>query len=641
MGRRGSNKYLFSSFFALFSTLLRADAFLRWVGHVLKGTLALPNFQVFIMQQKVGSYVRFITAKVKRLKPQHLVFIFSVLTGIMCGFAAITLKWLIHFVKFQLTSFIPIENGSLLFVAYPMLGILLTILFVRIFVKDDIGHGVTKVLYSISRKKSKLKAHNMYSSMVASSLTIGLGGSVGAEGPIVMTGSAIGSNIGQFFRVDYKMITLLLGAGASGAIAGAFGAPLAGLIFTLEVLMLDLTMAAVIPLLLATVSAVSITYLFVGSSMVFPEKILLDFSVYNIPFYVILGVFCGIMSLYFTWATLKIEGYFKRQQSVVKRLLVGGISLGLLIMLFPPLYGEGYETIGKLLTLDSDVLFERTLYYGLRDEVWALLLVLVLIMVFKIPAMACTFGAGGVGGIFAPSLFVGGIAGFFIATSMNLIFGINLPVGNFTLVGMAGVLAGVMHAPLTGIFLIAEITGGYQLFIPLMLTAALAYVTMYSYRKHSLYTLRLAQTGDLITHHKDRAAITVMTLDEVIEKDFSVVPADAKLGELVKVVEKSRRNIFPVVDPDRLLVGIVLLDDIREVMFDQNLYGVESIVQYMTIPPDFIRTNDSMDTVFDKFEQAGAWNLPVVDSDGRYVGFVSRSKILSIYREKLVQLSDD
>ncbi len=588
-----------------------------------------------------SSYLRLLVQKVKRLPKRHLMLLFSVLTGVFCGFAAITIKWLIHFVKVNLTGWLPADSGSVLLFVYPMVGVLLTILFLRLFVRDDISHGVTKVLYAISRKESRLKAHNMYTSMVATSLTIGLGGSVGAEGPIVMTGSAIGSNIGQFFRVDARTITLLLGAGASGAIAGAFGAPLAGLIFTLEVLMLDLTMSAVVPLLLSTVCAVSVTYLFVGSSIIFPERYILDFSVYNIPFYVVLGIACGAASLYFTWASISIEGYFRKQKSWIVRFLVGGVLLGLLIMLFPSLYGEGYEAIGKLLSLKNDVLFEHTLYYGLRDNTWALLLIPLLIILFKVPAMACTFGAGGVGGIFAPSLFIGGMVGFFVATSINVLFGTTLPVGNFTLVGMGGVLAGVMHAPLTGIFLIAEITGGYQLFIPLMLVSVLSYITVFSQNRHSLYTLRLAQSGDLITHHKDKAAITIMSLDEVVERDFVPVLYDASFGELVKAVAKSKRNIFPVIDQNRSLKGVVLLDDIRHIMFESSNYDVVKVSDLMVLPPEQIVYGNSMEEVFSKFEGSGAWNLPVVDELGVYVGFVSRSRILSIYREKLVDLSNE
>ncbi|WP_320052380.1 chloride channel protein [uncultured Acetobacteroides sp.] len=593
------------------------------------------------MQVNHLSYLRLLIQKIKRLPSRRLTLLFSVLTGIICGFAAITIKWLIHFVKLNLTGWLPTDSGSILLFAYPMIGVLLSIIFLRLFVRDDISHGVTKVLYAMSRKESRLKAHNMYTSMLATSLTIGLGGSVGAEGPIVMTGSAIGSNIGQFFRVDARMVMLLLGAGASGAIAGAFGAPLAGVIFTLEVLMLDLTMSAVVPLLLSTVCAVSITYLFVGSSIIFPERYILNFSVYNIPYYIILGIICGAASLYFTWASITIEGFFRRQKSLVSRFLIGGVLLGLLIMLFPSLYGEGYEAIGKLLTLKTDVLFEHTLYYNLNGEVWALLLIPLLIIFFKVPAMACTFGAGGVGGIFAPSLFVGGMVGFFVATSINVLFGMSLPVGNFTLVGMAGVLAGVMHAPLTGVFLIAEITGGYQLFIPLMLVSVLSYITVFSRNRHSLYTLRLAQSGDLITHHKDKAAITTMSLDEVVEADFIPVALNATLGELVKAVAKSKRNIFPVVDWGGCLKGVVLLDDIRHIMFDQSRYDEVLVSDLLILPPDQVVVGSTMEEVFAMFEESGAWNLPVVDSNGVYVGFVSRSRILSIYREKLVDLCND
>jgi Chloride channel protein EriC len=456
-----------------------------------------------------------------------------------------------------------------------------------------------------------------------------------------MTGAAIGSNIGQFFRVDKKKITLLLGAGAAGAIAGAFGAPLAGMIFALEVLMLDLTMAAVIPLLLTTVSAMGITYFFVGPFLVFPDKIIHVFQVHNIPFYILMGLFCGGISLYFTWTTLRIEAFFKRRKSQFHKLIVGGVLLGLMIMFFPSLYGEGYETIGKLLSLDNGALFERTMYYGWRNETWAILLIPIAIIILKVPAMSCTFGAGGVGGIFAPSLFVGGIAGFFLATSLNILFGLNLPVGNFTLVGMAGVLAGVMHAPLTGIFLIAEITGGYELFIPLMLTSTIAYLTIYSRNKHSLYTLRLAQTGDLITHHKDKAAMTVMSLDEVLENDFVCVNVDGYLSELVEAIVTSNRNIFPVVDAKNRLKGVVQLDDIRTIIFDREKYSQLKICGLMKAPLEVISIDDSMELVFEKLEHSGAWNLPVVDGSGAYLGFISRSKILSIYREKLVELTID
>lgn len=575
----------------------------------------------------------------KNVPTTKLVVAFSVIVGVACGFAAISIKWLIGFVKHNLTGWIPIENSSVLFIVYPLVGIALTWLFVRYVVKDDISHGVTKVLYSISRKRSKIARHNIFSSMIATSFTIGFGGSVGAEGPIVLMGSAIGSNFGSVFRMDSRVITLLLGAGASGAIAGAFGAPLAGLIFTLEVLMLDLTISAVVPLLLSTVSAVTVTYLFIGKSLTFSELIISPFSVYNIPFYLVLGVFCGLVSIYFTLFSLRIEQLFKKQKNAFVRFVTGVLMLGLLIMLFPSLYGEGYDVIGNLLQQKGDVLFEQTAYYSLRDSKLIILLIPLLIILFKVPAMACTFGAGGVGGIFAPSLFIGGICGYFVALFLNTVFGFSIPVGNFTLVGMAGVLAGVMHAPLTGGFLIAEITGGYQLFIPLMLVSAMSFITVYSNSHYSLYTLRLAESGDLVTHDKNKAAMIFMNLKELIEYDFAEVKNSGKLKDLVVAVKNSSRNVFPVVDDHKIFKGVVFLDDVRELIFDSKLYEIVD-VESLLVSSEVVFLDESIDSIFNKFEKSALWNIPVLDGDGRYVGFISKSKILSIYRDRLVHLSE-
>ncbi|WP_244828450.1 chloride channel protein [Carboxylicivirga sediminis] len=562
------------------------------------------------------------------------------LVGIFSGLAAVTLKNAVHFTHHFLTENFSLEKGNYLFLAYPMIGILITILIIKFFVKDSLGHGVSKILYAISKKGGHIKSHNNYSSIITSTFTIGFGGSVGAEAPIVLTGASIGSTLGRLFRMNYKTIILLMGCGAAGAIAGIFKAPIAGLVFTLEVLMLDLTMASIVPLLISAITASTIAYFFLGKGAEFAFTLEAPFLLNNIPYYVLLGILAGFISLYFTRGIMNTEKQFGKMKNPFSKWIVGGLALSLLIFLFPPLYGEGYNTIIALLNGNSEAVMGESIFYAWHNNIWALIGFLVLLIIFKVFATAATTGSGGIGGIFAPTLFMGGVTGYLFAKLMETLGLAELPSSHFTLVGMAGMMAGVMHAPLTAIFLIAEITNGYGLFIPLMITSTIAYLTIMYFEPHSLYTKRLAQKGELITHHKDKAVLTLMRLEKVLETDFKCIYPEMTLGELVKVISTSKRNIFPVINHKDELCGIVLLDDIREIMFNNELYNETTVEELMSIPPAMIEIDENMDRVMRKFEDTSAWNLPVV-KDGKYLGFVSKSKIFSVYRRVLIHYSDD
>jgi len=577
---------------------------------------------------------------IRRLGERRVTLILSLVIGVLSGFAAVVLKNTVHITHAFLQESLPKESANYLFLALPAVGILLTILFIKFFVKDNIGHGVSRILYSISRQNSRLKSHNTYSSIVSSTMTIGFGGSVGAEAPIVLTGAAIGSNIGQFFRMNYKTLTLLIGCGAAGAIASIFNAPLAGLVFTLEVLMLDLTTASIIPLLISAVSATTVSYFFLGREVVFAYEVVRPFQLHNIPYFVLLGIFCGLVSLYFMRTVMRVEKRFGKVTNPYKKWIIGGIALGVLIFIFPPLYGEGYEVLHALLEGRSSVVFENSFFYSFQDNYWLLLVALALLIAVKAIATAVTTGAGGIGGTFAPTLFIGGVSGFFVARLINQFSFIDVSESNFTLIGMAGTMAGVMHAPLTAIFLIAEITGGYALFVPLIITSTISFLTMMYFEPHSIYTKGLAKKGELITHHKDKAVLTLLQIGKVIESDFIKVDPDETLGDLVKKISKSKRNIFPVVTSDNVFVGVVSLDDIRTIMFDTEIYDSVSVKELMNVPPDYISVKESMESVMRKFEESGAWNLPVLDGD-KYLGFVSKSKIFSAYRDVLIQFSDE
>ena len=586
-------------------------------------------------------YLKMIAWREKNIKQRNFILILSFFVGIFASLAAFILKSAIHLIQNLLTHSFNPDEVNFWYLVFPFIGITLSFLFVRFVVKDDISHGVTRILYAISQRKSIIKLHNTWTSIVSSAVTIGFGGSVGAEAPIVFTGSAIGSNLGKFFKMDQKTMLLLIGCGAGGAIGGIFKAPIAGLVFTLEVLMLDMTMTSVVPLLISSVTATSLTYFLTGSSFMFQFTSYEPFSVARIPQLIALGVICGFVSLYFTRGMNFLEVSFRKVQSPVIKLLIGGIALGVLIFVFPPLYGEGYNTIEALLNGNSSNVLQTSFFQHLGGSIWVLVVYLVLIVIFKIFASTATTSPGGVGGIFAPSLFVGCISGFVVATIMGQV-GIAAPTSNFALAGMSGVMSGVMHAPLTGIFLIAELTGSYNLFMTLMIVSTISYMTIILFEPHSLYAMRLAQKGELITHHKDRAVLTLLRMENVIETDLSVVSPQMNLGELVKIISKSSRNVFPVVDPhSKKFLGIVLLDEVRNIMFRPDLYERFTVRQLMISPPATIGVDLPMEKVMQIFEDTGAWNLPVVDVEKRYLGFVSKSKIFNSYRHVLVHFSDE
>lgn len=575
---------------------------------------------------------------------QKFILIISFFVGVLTAFAGLFLKWLIEQIQYVLTYRFDVTVSNPLYLVYPVIGIFLTGLFVRYIVKDDISHGVTKILFAIARKQSKIKAHNTWSSVIASAITIGFGGSVGAEAPIVLTGSAIGSNLGRLFRMNSKTLMLLVGCGAAGAVAGIFKAPIAGLVFTLEVLMIDLTMGSLLPLLVSCVTAAGVTFAFSGMGTIFEFHLQDAFAVEKIPAYILLGIFCGLVSLYFTRTMNSLEDVFRKYSNPYVKLLIGGAVLSILIYLFPSLYGEGYELIELLLNgqgpADWDTAMDSSLFYGHGN---LLLLYLALVLIFKVFASTATNGGGGCGGIFAPSLFLGCISGFIFARlwNINQFLDIHLPERNFAMIGMAGLMSGVMHAPLTGIFLIAELTGGYQLFMPLMIVSVCAYLTIISFEPHSIYSMRLAKKGQLLTHHKDRAVLTLMSLDSVIEKYDEYLYPDMDLSELVKSISASRRDVFPVVDRQHRLVGIIYLDNVRPIMFRQELYHRFQIGQLMSEPVARLNINDSMDVVLLTFDRTGAWTLPVVDTEGTFMGFIRKSHVLTLYRKMMADLSDD
>ena len=569
-----------------------------------------------------------------------LVYFLSLIVGLLSALAAALLKYSIHYTHKILTEGITRQSGSYLYLAYPMIGMLLTFSFVRYIVKDNIGHGISRILYSISRKKSHLRTHNTWTSIIASTLTIGFGGSVGAEAPIVLTGSSIGSALGRFFKLNYKNVTLLIGCGAAGAVSGIFKAPIAGIVFTIEILMLDLTISSIVPLLISSVTAATVAYFLMGDKVLLTFNVVGAINISNIPWYLLLGIISGLISLYFSKMTLFLEGSYNKITNAYLKLILGGIVLGGLIYLFPPFYGEGYDTIMSLLQGNSDIVFNNSIFRQFSGNFLAIILFMLGLVLLKVVASSSTNGAGGVGGIFAPILFIGGINGYLVAGILKKVMSVDLPDNRFVLVGMAGMMAGVMHAPLTAIFLIAEMTGGYNLLIPLIITSTVAYITTRSFEKHSIYHVQLAKTGDLITHDKDKAALTMMNWKNEIETDLLKVKPSDNLGELVKVIARSKRNLFPVVDEYNILEGVVSLDDVREIMFQQDLYGTTLVRDLMSIPPSYIDKKENIETVMDTFRKTGAWNLPVLD-DGYYVGFISKSRIYSKYRDMLVEFSEE
>ena len=585
--------------------------------------------------------------KKKMQKPSYIsdkVFtnLLALVIGLLAAVAAYVLHWIIKEIQMLLTTGFDYTSFNWLYLIYPVIGIYLTSLFVRYVVKDNISHGITRILYAISSKRSRLKGHNCWSSVIASAITIGFGGSVGAEAPIVLTGSAIGSNIGQKFNLDSKQLMLLMGCGAAAAIAGIFKAPIAGLVFTLEVLMIDLTMASLLPILIASVTATVFAYLFLGSNALFHFTLDSEWLVERVPASILLGVFCGLVSLYFIRMMTACENVFaKLKDKPYAKLILGGSVLSLLIFLFPSLYGEGYNSINILLNgkteADWNTILNNSLFYGHGE--W-LLVYLGLVLLTKVFATSATNGGGGCGGTFAPSLFIGAFSGFLFARVWNIHqIGVYIPEKNFTLLGMAGVMAGVMHAPLTGIFLIAEITGGYGLFIPLMIVSVCAYLVIIIFEPHSIYGMRLAREGKLITHHTDRAVLTLMSLDSVIDKNYTAVPQDMTLGQLTHAISRSNSNILPVLTEGGDLLGEVNVNNIRHLMFRTELYNHFTVAQLMTPPPVTLGMNDPMEDVMQRFEETHVNMLPVVDMENHLIGYISRTRMYAQYRQMVADMS--
>ena len=580
--------------------------------------------------------------RARHLKEKQLLYILSALIGLIAGIAAVALKTSVHYIEFLLRGTGHTGGQNFYYLGLPLIGILLTVIFIRLFVKDDISHGITKILYSISKGNSKIKRHNTYSSVVACSFTGGFGGSVGMEAPVLYTGAAIGSNIGQMFNLNYKTLTLLIACGVAGALASIFKAPITGLIFAFEVLMLDLTAASIIPIIVSSVTGAIVSSFLLGEKIEFYFTLKETFAFQNIPFYIMLGIFTGMISLYFIRMNSYMERIFSGVINSSKRILIGGLLVGVLIFFFPPLYGEGYTAMKSILSGKTHELLNDSLFSQISGNQWMFLFFLILLLVFKVIAMAITTGSGGIGGVFAPCLFMGGVTGLTFSKAINITFPglLSLPESNFTLVGMAGLIAGVMQAPLTAIFLIAEITGGYGLFIPLIVTSSLSYVTIHYFEKHSIYARTLAEQGQLITHNKDKAVLTLINVEHVIEKNYTPVEQNASLGDLVKVIAKSKRNIFPVIDNRFHFLGMIMLDDVRKVMFDKGKYKELFVKDLMIQPSEHVSLCDSMENVMDKFKTTGLWNLPVIE-DNRYVGFVSRANVFNVYRKKLIEFSEE
>ncbi len=584
---------------------------------------------------------RFLIWRMRNISEKQMLVFLAALIGILAAIAAVVLKTSVHYLEGWVRSVPGAHLGNWLFLVFPVIGIMITVFYVRRFVKDDISHGVSRILHAISRNKGVMKLHNTYSSIIACTFTGGFGGSVGMEAPIVSTGAAIGSNVARWARLGFRRVNLLIGCGAAAAIAAIFNAPIAGLIFSLEVLRLDLTLTSVIPLLIATVVGAIFSSIFLGEGVEFYFTLSDPFNYGHIPFYILLGVITGLVSLYFTWMNGRVESGIRKIGHPYMRVMIGGTMLGILIFLFPPLFGEGYYTMRSMLSGQPEQLLENSLFGHMVDTTGLIFVgFMLLVLFFKAIATSLTLGAGGVGGVFAPSLFMGGITGFIVSRLTNLFSMWKVSEHNFSLVGMAGLIAGVIHAPLTAIFLIAEITGGYELFIPLILVSSISYMTVVYFQPHSIYTRKLAQKGQLITHHKDKTVLTLLNVENVLETNFDKMHPDDTLGELVRVIAKASRNIFPVTDEENHFLGLVRLDDVREVMFDHSQYETLKVHQMMIQPRATVHSGDSMDTVMQKFRDSGLWNMAVVD-DGIYKGFVSRANVFNIYRKMLLELTEE
>lgn len=578
--------------------------------------------------------------RVKGLSNRQMMVLLAVIVGALAGVGTYLFEMLLYGIRSALVTWFPVDQAHFLYLIYPAVGIVLATLFVKYIVKDEISEGVTRVLYAMSRRDSRIAPHNCWTSIVGGATTIGFGGSVGPEAPIVLTGAAIGSNVGKLARLNYKELTLLLCCGAGAAVAAIFKAPITGVVFVLEILMLDITASSIIPLLVSSVSATTVALVFRGFDPILSITLSSSdvFVIHQIPLYVLLGVCCGLMSYYFTSMNSRVGAFVKGVRSQYRRWALGGVVLGVLIFVFPPLYGEGYEALTALMHGNVPDLFDNSLFFRFRHVEWVALIYVTAVMFFKVIAMATTNAAGGVGGTFAPSLFVGAFMGAIVALACNTFLDWNISVVSFTLVGMAGVMAGVMKAPLTSIFLIAELSNGYGLFIPLMIVASISFAVDYTLDRDSIYTKQLRQRGELLSHDKDSSVFVFLRLEDLMETDFVRIKENFTLGDLVGIISSAHRNIFPVIDNFGHLLGVVQLDDLREDMFKREMWG-RPIIDYMRQPPYKILEHEQVQSILPRFEENHTWMLPVVDRDNRYLGFISKSRILNAYREALVRIS--
>lgn len=577
----------------------------------------------------------------KHLSQRALVLILSVLIGILGALAAIIIKNLVYWTTKALSSAFPVEQFNYLYLIFPPIGIIFALIFVRRFVRDNIGHGVSIVLKSICKSDGKLRFHNVYSSMVSSAITVGFGGSVGLEAPMVLTGSAIGSNLARFFHLKPKQTTLLLACGSTAAMAAIFKAPIAAIVFTFEVLMLDLTGSAILPLLISAATGTVMSMFFLGRNVMFSIGSTQEFWISNIPFYIILGLLAGLLSVYFLRLSRWIEKQMKRIRFTYVRAIIGGLLLSGLIFVFPVFYGEGYDSINLLIHGNYDALFNNSILFGLSSHEGVLFLFFIGVILLKVFATSFTTAAGGIGGVFAPTLFIGAYTGFFVASVANHFLGTNLSYVNFILAGMAGIMTGVMQAPMTAMFLIAELSGGYTLLIPLMITAACSYLSVYPFEKYSVYTRPLAEKGNLKTHNKNKFALRKLQWDQFIDTDIKTVPAHSTLRTYVDIIAKSKRNLFVVINEENIFQGLLVMDDHRDVIFNQELYDLVRVEDLMIEPEEFIYEDDTGAVVLEKFKNTGNFNMPIITHDRHYIGFLSRAKFLTKYQAFVAEESDD
>ncbi len=595
------------------------------------------------MNKETSTYSKFLSWRVKNISNRNLIYILSLFIGFFAGMAAVVIKNAVHYIRDFLTANFGDNAHNYLYFLYPIVGIAIAVLFMKYVLRKWVDHGIPGVLYAISKKAGKMDSHNMFSSIITSSLTVGFGGSVGLEGPTVATGAGIGSNIGKFFRLNYSETVLLLGAASAGAMSAIFKAPITGIVFVLEVIMIDMKLTSLIPLLLSSATAALTSYAFLGKDVIYSVKInyILEYS--DIPMFVILAVVTGLFSLYYYHAYIAVSSIFSKLNKWWVKLLIGGAVLGLLIFLFPSLYGEGYENINGALHGSIFHLFKNTFYFDFQGNILFVFLTFLLVILFKVIATSTTFSAGGVGGVFAPTLFIGSNLGLLFALVSNHYFHTNLDPTAFALIGMAGMIAAVLHGPLTAIFLIAEITNGYQLFIPLMIVSSISYLIIRIFNNTSIYTYQLARRGELLTHNKDKAALTLLDLEKHIETNFRVITIDYTLGQLISEIEKSSRNLFPIVDKDQNFEGLVFLNDIRSIIFKPELYDSIKVKDIMmTFDDNTIVdvTKDKMEDVLNKLEATHNYNLPVVN-DGKYLGFISRANVLTSYRNIIYDMTKE